>query len=458
MVGGLTAAVLVLGFVHLGAKSVWLDEATGLDQARHEAVASLVHGRNMGLHVFLLGIWIRLFGESETAIRSLSVVCAALCVPAVYLLGRRLFDERAGLLAAVLLVPNAFFLRWAQQARSYPLLVLLVTLSAYFFLREVDEPSWANAFAYVATSAAAVSAHYFAVFVVLAELLTLVAVRRRAALTRTWIGVAVAIGVLSLPEVWHSLRTGSHPLAWIAQPTGKSLWKGLVELGGGGWLALAALLAAGAFAVVRAVNAHQAWREGFLTAWVVLPVGLSFAASFVQPMFVSRYLLVALPALVLLAARGLTKLPSVWLAAAVAAAICVPGIRHVVTWYRADSFEDWRGAARHVLGSSRPGDALRVYPDFAQAPFDYYERQAGGALPETSGARRVWLVARGADAGLQPAPLARIEGELGSRYRRVDRRSFTGVVVSLYVAGRRVDAPAAASTAAATRSSPASSP
>ena len=112
----LTALVLGLGFFRLGTKSVWLDESISVERATTQGIQAMLTGQggNMGLHTFLLDFWIKAVGESETAIRSLSVLCAALCVPALYLVGRRLFDRRTGLVAAVLLAPNAFFLRFHE--------------------------------------------------------------------------------------------------------------------------------------------------------------------------------------------------------------------------------------------------------------------------------------------------------------------------------------------------------
>ena len=439
-VSALTALVLGLGFVHLGAKSVWLDESISVGQATKQGVWVTLTGRgdNMGLHSFLLHFWIKAFGESEIAIRSLSVFFAALCVPAVYLTGRRLFDRRAGLVAAVLLAPNAFFLQWAQQARGYTLLILLVTLSSYFFLGELEHPSRANRLAYVVSSAAALDAHYFAAFVVLAQLLTVLALRRRAAFTKSWLGVAAAIAVLGLPEAIHALDTGAAQLSWIASPNGASLRKALLDLGGGGWPALAVVSAGCGFALLRAVRIRDRWRECFLAAWLAVPVVLSFAASFIQPMFLSRYLLVSLPALVLLAARGLTKLPSPALLAALVAAACASGLQ-VSDWYGAPAREDWRAATRYVLASTHPGDAVLYYPTYAQTPFGYYERmdgaRAGGPAathPQPDTNPRVWLVVRKEDAVRDPRGLQTLEQALASGYGISRQRSFSGVQVALY--------------------------
>ena len=46
-------------------------------------------------------------------------------VPAVWLAGRRLFDERTGLFAALLFTLNGFALEYAQEARGYMLATAL---------------------------------------------------------------------------------------------------------------------------------------------------------------------------------------------------------------------------------------------------------------------------------------------------------------------------------------------
>jgi uncharacterized membrane protein len=53
------------------------------------------------------------------------------------------------MLAGLLLPLNAFFIRYAQEARSYSLLVFLTTLSSYFFVRGVERPSWKHWASYV---------------------------------------------------------------------------------------------------------------------------------------------------------------------------------------------------------------------------------------------------------------------------------------------------------------------
>ncbi len=86
----------------------------------------------------LLRLWLYL-GESEWILRSLSVVFGVATVPAVYILGMRLFGPKAGLISATLLSLHTFHVQNSQEGRSYALVTLLV-LSTYFFVRALEAP------------------------------------------------------------------------------------------------------------------------------------------------------------------------------------------------------------------------------------------------------------------------------------------------------------------------------
>jgi hypothetical protein len=79
---------------------------------------------NMVLYYAILRFWIHL-GQSEFAVRSLSVVFALAAVTALYWLGTRTFGRKIGILGALLLAINGFHIEYSQDARSYSLLVFL---------------------------------------------------------------------------------------------------------------------------------------------------------------------------------------------------------------------------------------------------------------------------------------------------------------------------------------------
>jgi mannosyltransferase len=439
----LTGLAVLLTLHGLGTKSIDFDEAVSVEYGRSGAVGlwGVVSGGdpNMGLYYALLDVWMRIFGDSEAAVRSLSAVAGALAVPVAALLGIRLFGRRAGLIAGLLLALNAFFVQYAQWARGYGLAPLLVTLSSYCFVAELERPSRANRVGYVLASALAVYAHYFTVLVLLVQLLTLVAVRGRAALRRDWLVTGAAVLMLCAPAAVFATRADTRGLSWIKPPGVGDLLHLPVELTGGGVALAAGLLALAVYAVARSLGDRDRWRTGFVAAWLVLPVLLAFAASLVQPMFVSYYLIVTLPAFALLAGAGIARLPGRVAGVAALVAVVALSVVRIADWYAAGSPENYRETARRISAGMRPSDGIVYDPPAVAHPIAYYERRAAAAAAAAIDARgsparagsppRLWLVMRDAAT----AERRRLERTTLRAYEPVARPSRVGrVSLALY--------------------------
>src|SRR5436305_504549 len=128
----LFAASIAIRFWCLVCKPFWFDEAYSVELARIDwrNFLHLLWWReaNMSLYYVLLRIWLHI-GQSPFFIRSLSVLITVATLPPIYWLARLLYDRQVALLAAALFALNAFDVRYAQEARSYALFVLLATLS-----------------------------------------------------------------------------------------------------------------------------------------------------------------------------------------------------------------------------------------------------------------------------------------------------------------------------------------
>jgi hypothetical protein len=132
-------AVLALGaslrLYALSEESLWRDEISSITIAQLDLIR-MVQNRAADIHpplyYFLLHYWTALFGHSEGAVRALSVVFGVLTIPVMYAVGRRLFDERVGLLSALIIALAEFHIRYAQEAKGYSLLALLALLSMYY--------------------------------------------------------------------------------------------------------------------------------------------------------------------------------------------------------------------------------------------------------------------------------------------------------------------------------------
>lgn len=122
----LTLLAAVLRFWRLGDWSFWADE-----------IASLRDAQQLGKVITypvgyaLIGLAVRLFGSNEFAARLMPAVAGAISVPALYLIGRKLFSERAAILSAVLLALSSYHIFFSQEARYYSLMMLLAMLGIW---------------------------------------------------------------------------------------------------------------------------------------------------------------------------------------------------------------------------------------------------------------------------------------------------------------------------------------
>lgn len=121
-------AILSLG--NITRWSVWFDEGFSVYLARHSfgEIASLTaHDVHPPLYYWILKIWMTIFGTSELAIRSLSLVCILTTIAIMYYFVRRWFGVRAAQWSAWLLSFSPMLIRYSEEARMYALEVLMLT-------------------------------------------------------------------------------------------------------------------------------------------------------------------------------------------------------------------------------------------------------------------------------------------------------------------------------------------
>ena len=103
-----------------------------------ETVKNLVKGTLGDPHPPLFYLsehgWMRLFGNSEVALRSLVVLTSLITLGVAYFLGKRVLEQRGGLIFTALLSLNPFFLSHSLNLRMYTAMVLWVVVSGWCLL------------------------------------------------------------------------------------------------------------------------------------------------------------------------------------------------------------------------------------------------------------------------------------------------------------------------------------
>jgi mannosyltransferase len=456
----------------LGARSLWIDEAASVNFATMPWWPFLrllwSYQGNMTLYYLLLRGWVHL-GDSEAVVRGLSVLFGVLTVPAVYALGARLFDRLTGLTAAAILAVHSFHIQWSQEARAYSLLTFLLVLTTYFLISTLESPrSKSRWMALMLSAALSVYAHIFAVLVFPAYALALIFSRPFRFRMRSLAATVAGFGLLIFPISLFVLLHHSSQINWIPRPTLADIYRFLDLLAGhaGPWLAaLCLLLAAVAAAQLFAGSAseREKWSLRLLLFWLVLPPMLTLAATPIKPLFYSRYMIVCVPALTLLAARGITQVAKTSRLGRPLAAACVVAVISLSAWgshrYFAGSAnptEDWRSAVGYILQEQQPDDGAVFFIPNAYAYLYYVQRaevqhrvtQAPPVLYPTvppqpassdqiqrlTGDRtRVWLIL--CNQSVAPETATMIQSTLEKHFLRRESRMFPGedpITVLLY--------------------------
>jgi mannosyltransferase len=434
----ITIVAAVLRVLYLTSKSFTLDEGFSLFLARTD-FATFRHfvgsvEMNMVLYYGLLRLWLHV-GTGEFVVRMLSVIPAVATVPVVYAIGARLAGCRAGLVAALLLAVQPMHVEFSQEARSYAWAVLLVSLSSLYFLRAMESTSSANLAGYALTSALAVYAHVFAGLVLVAQWAAL-CFRDEKVPWRKLAGSVVLLAVLLAPAIVAILNSGGY-VRWIPKLSGHGFLEVVYSLTLSKLRCLLYLFFWGAAVWAGIRSGSERWRCGFAGLWLFAPVAITIGISFYKPLLIPRYLLVCVPASVLLATFGLMRLNRIVAAMLLSLAILysISGDRF---YYRHPQLtEDWRGATKHVLARFSPGEFVVLLP--SKFTFDYYRRTAGvpdGTVLEresaagipTTNHSRVWFIASGAiSPHLGPAEVATFLAQRKGSYCVAEFRDFYGV-------------------------------
>ena len=285
----------------------------------------------------------------------------------------------------------------------YSLLCLLSLLSLYFFLKLIEGRSrWALA-GYIISSALMMYTHVYSFFILAAEniyWLTLLFAARDTfkRMWKRWVLAQIVLVVLFLP--WLSVQAQQFSRVqqgfWIPKLPPRLLLYTLTMYAGSNQLAwiLSPLIALAIFAGWRGwmgrERAESLVDENkervrasrlklyLLLLWLLCPVMLPYIVSqFSSPIFLPKYTIAALPAFLILAARGLSRLRFHTLRALVVVLIVFFSAGVLRNYYAALKKDPWREAVASFERLARPGDLVLFNQASGQHPFDYYLKTKG---------------------------------------------------------------------------------
>ena len=394
----------ILRVYKIGDDSLWLDEAYSV-KFSHEAPAGIIAETSKDVHpplyYFALHYWMLLFGDSESAVRLLSALFGILALPLIYKLTTHMFDRATALLATGLLALSRFHLEFSQEARMYSLLCLLSLLSFYFFLKLLEDEKPLALAAYIIASALMMYTHVYSFFILAAQnfylLILLFASRDKFKRTwKRWLAAQVILAVLFLP--WLSVQMQQFSRVqqgfWIPKLPPRLLLYTLEMYAGSKQLAwiLSVLIALAVFSGWKGWKGNRATESSsnesekslltgrpklyLLLLWLLCPIMLPYIISqFSSPIFLPKYTIAALPAFVILAARGLLSLRYHQLKLVLVLLLVGFSLVALRNSFGSPKKDMWREAVARFTILAKPNDLVLFNQQSGQVPFDYYARR-----------------------------------------------------------------------------------
>jgi mannosyltransferase len=462
--------MLALGLHHIGVPEMWRDELASWSAATRslpDLFTLLSHiDASSGAYYLLLHGVAAVFGTSPLALRAPSVLAMCVAAGCVALIGQRMFSRRAGLAAGMVFALLPSVSRFAQEARSYALVVMAVALSTLLLLRALERADWWRWAAYAAALGATGLLHLVALSCVAGHLVVVMAQGKGS----RCFPIAVAAGLaLVLPVALVAYPQAHDQIGQVAKPELSTPLTDLTQL----W---AMVFCSGIGAGVVLVFAGLAWTDRrraalVATAMALLPtIAILVLSELGFSYYMARYFLFTAPAWAVLAGAGIataSRLRVIAIALVGVAALTYPDQQAV----RLPLAHDWwnypapptmpayqySAAAQVIAGSWRPGDGV-VYGERGTAPLtdlgiEYNlparvrlddvlavgsARAAGTWAPAegsadrlASGPRRLWVVNTGPDAftGMETA---KVDGLL-DHYSTMESTTAPGITVTLMV-------------------------
>lgn len=336
---------------------------------------------NPPFYYALLKPWLNLAGSSEFALRFLSAWWGVFLIPWAYDLGKRLGGEKLGGATALLAAVSPFLVWHSQEVRMYAVLAALALASLALLVRAWQSGRRLFWWAWAAATWLAFFTHYFAAFLILAQVMVLFAasIKSRRRRLKAWAVPCAAAALLYLPWAAYAAPAMlTHEKSWIPPAgAGEFLRRTFITYSLGStatpwavrwlWPGFLLILAAGAMALAR----RQRWAAGLVGSCLLTPPMVVYLLSLRRPMFHERYLIFVLPPYLLFLAAGVTAWARrargrLWAAASMAFLIGASGLSltnyfHDPTYAKSPP---WREMVQFLQAQSQPGDVvIQNYPD-----------------------------------------------------------------------------------------------
>ncbi len=385
--------VIALSVFIFSKQSLRLDEAQSLWQTSR-SIPKMFNIIGQDVHVPLyhtmLHFWQVNFGNGVATARALSMVFFVLCIPAMYMIGKLVYNKNAGLYAALILAISPFMNWYGNEIRMYSLFTFVILLHEYFFIRlyqttdvERRRRYWVW---YIVVSLFGIFTHYFFMFSIVAQGIFYLFNRGlfQPGDFKKFIGIIGGLLLAFSPWIYYVLHLGaisnSSPL--LQTPNSVNIFNTFSQFlfGFQADYVNTILVSLWPLLVLFAFFGLQKQKKTapdtiYLITALIVPMALTFLVSIAfRPLYLSRYLILSLPPLYLVIIGFFQTLPPRLKKVFEIVFVVIMLVTLFVEAFSALTpvKENYKGATDYLTTHASADDVIVVSAPFTIYPVDYY--------------------------------------------------------------------------------------
>jgi len=392
--------ILVIGLImrlyKIDALSLWLDEsftyyATKLPFDNLMSFEADIN--NPPIYYMLQKFFLQL-GSSEFNLRIGSALFGSLSILLVHLIGRKFVNPLCGLVAAAIIATSSTQIEYSQEARSYALLFLELSIASYGFIGFIVSAMNAGMFktsdlnkikylaiyfigALTALYTHNITVYYWLIFNIIAIIFYRPWKQISDASLIEWILLNGALFILWLPWLFYIIR-GVNTFSWLEQYTLKKAFSKFLDVQGFAYIKslqsafnIFVLLCALAGAIIAFFRKKYVIGIFILSILILVPC-LIWLTGFVKPVFMTRTIIFSGIGSALAIGITVVFLRNRYIALTIISAILLINFISAFNYYQNHKKEEWRSATKYLENVISKDDAVLLCANYMYFPFRYY--------------------------------------------------------------------------------------
>lgn len=388
-------------------QSIRLDEAQSIWYYTKSVPAFLkltAEDVHVPLYGFILHFWLQIWGNSIIAARTLSLIFFVLTVPMLFKLIKEVSNKRVALFTAFLFSLSPFIVWYSNEARMYTLFLLATTINHYYFLKVYNSDGRTGKFGLFLSMVMGLYSHYFFIFLLITQALFVISklfgfirtdvdfnhppavsqFTRYKAFAVQYFKQLMFAGLLLIPWLLYvaSLGYASNSSPLIPRPTTFNIFQTFANfLFGfqtqtiqGLLISLWPLLVLFILFVFTNRKRIDTMHFEYFVMVTFLPVFFAFVASYIHPLFLSRYLIFVTPTLFFIIAAVIMSYPKKTANIIITTVVFFSVLLLLNQNVSASTpvKENYRGVADYLNSHAKPEDVIAISTPFTIYPVEYY--------------------------------------------------------------------------------------